>query len=276
MLRAGSSTSTSDQEPPKASRGGSWLSYISSSLKALPGLAGSSIEEERPPDSPPDVEPPPSLAANLGMVRSMLVQLRTQPRELTAAEAAEAGRATSSSVMRPEAVADTLSMLEEDGKAVYIVFIAELAGDGDKAPAQRWCAHSRSADKVIAGVVEGLNEHRDEVVVVEAAVIEAEWRDEQRPHPFSVSRQFSVRSLPVVIEWRGGRVGERLPFPANSEEAAVRAFFARTSEAARKATAEAASGAGAALEASATKLRDVRLEATLDDDDGDDDAPAPG
>ena len=60
MLRAGSSTSTSDQEPPKASRGGSWLSYISSSLKALPGLAGSSIEEERPPDSPPDVEPPPS------------------------------------------------------------------------------------------------------------------------------------------------------------------------------------------------------------------------
>ena len=56
----------------------------------------------------------------------------------------------------------------------------------------------------------------------------------------------------------------------------ARPFFARTSEAARKATAEAASGAGAALEASATKLRDVRLEATLDDDGGDDDAPAPG
>ena len=60
---------------------------------------------------------------------------RTQPREW-AAEAAEAGRATSASVMRAEAMADTLSMLEEDGKAVYIVFIAELAGDGDKAPAQ--------------------------------------------------------------------------------------------------------------------------------------------
>ena len=156
MLRAGSSTSTSDQEPPKASRGGSWLSYV---WKSMPGLT-QSIEEERPPDSPPDVEPPPSLAANLGMVRSMLVQLRTQPRELTAAEAAEAGRATSASVMRPEAVADTLSMLEEDGKAVYIVFIAELAGDGDKAPAQRWCAHSRSADKVIAGVVEGRQSER--------------------------------------------------------------------------------------------------------------------
>ena len=57
----------------------------------------------------------------------------------------------------------------------------------------------------------------------------------------------------------------------------MRAFFARTSEAARKATAEAASGAGAAVDASATKLRDVRLEATLDDDGGgDDDAPSPG
>ena len=33
---------------------------------------------------------------------------------------------------------------------------------------------------------------------------------------------------------------------------------------------------GAAVDASATKLRDVRLEATLDDGGGDDDAPAPG
>ncbi len=56
----------------------------------------------------------------------------------------------------------------------------------------------------------------------------------------------------------------------------MRAFFARTSEAARNGAAEAASEAGAALDASATKLRDVRLEATLDDGGGDDDAPAPG
>ena len=89
----------------------------------------------------------------------------------------------------------------------------------------------------------------------------------------STSREYVVDDgSAVVIEWRGGRVGCKCPFGRFRGGCAslLRAHERGGAQRRRRPRAGRACGRRRAPRG------DVRLEATLDDDGGDDDAPAPG
>lgn len=132
-------------------------------------------------------------------------------------------------VSQPSRVAEAFRIVEggmPEGHSMYVVFVSSHE-DG-----VRWCPHCHAAEGVIAEQVQGWRETVPSLPgleMVEAAVLQDEWRDELRPHPFSTNKKFGVRSLPVIIHWRNGRTGERLPYPANADPVQLRDFLVRTS-----------------------------------------------
>ena len=162
--------------------------------------------------------------------RSMKLTLRTLAEPERDEERGQGGQSKFvMPVSQPSRVAEAFRIVEggmPEGHTMYVVFVSSHE-DGI-----RWCPHCRAAERVIAKQVLGWPETapaQPGLVIAEAAVLQDEWRDELRPHPFSTNKRFGVRSLPVIIHWRNGRTGERLPYPANADPTQLRDFLMRTS-----------------------------------------------
>ena len=167
----------------------------------------------------------------IAVLRSMRVTVRAKP--LAQKQGAEL---TTVAPSTPASLATALDALAADGKAVYIVFISAHE-DG-----RRWGGDCAAAEVAIAGVAQSAHQ----LTVVEASVLQAEWRSSADDHPFRDSGIFGPIQLPLLVEWANGRTVERLHAPAITDPRQVRAFFERTSARATAASATATSDASAA------------------------------
>lgn len=155
---------------------------------------------------------------NLGCVVSGKLTLCCSAEERARLHALK--RATAVDVVRALAEVE----LAYPGESMYVIFIAAHEPAAIYELGDRWCPLSSKAERAIAEVWAS-RAHGGRPTLVEIAIPRAEWLDENTPHPLSVSRQFSLRSLPVIVQWCHGRAGKRLTYPSNSDQAALADYF---------------------------------------------------
>ena len=160
---------------------------------------------------------------NLGCVVSGKLTLCCSAEERARLHALK--RATAVDVVRALAEVE----LAYPGESMYVIFIAAHEPAAIYELGERWCPLSSKAERAIAEVW-ARRAHGGRPILVEIAIPRAEWLDENTPHPLSVSRQFSLRSLPVIVQWCKGRAGKRLTYPSNSDQAALTDYFGMSVE----------------------------------------------